>query len=121
MAATLLIRHLPSWQYLLILGSLGRVAFAVSELQPCYAPNGDLAQGGNFPCFLDQDVSPCCGEGSICEASGLCKVAGSTGVSDLIRGSCTDRTWNSPECPQYCLGEWDPVGSFLTFFTLTSC
>jgi hypothetical protein len=104
MAATRLIRSFPSWQHFLVLGSLGREALALSPLQTCYFPDGSLAKG-NFPCFLDQEVSPCCGVDTICEASGLCKVEGSAGVSDLIRGACTDPTWDSPECPQYCIRE----------------
>ena len=74
---------------------------AVSQGATCYAPDGEAALG-NYPCFLDQAVSPCCGGGYICEASGLCKVVGSQAVSDLIRGTCTDSTWKSTDCPQYC-------------------
>lgn len=61
---------------------------------------------GNCPFFLEQTGSACCGAGSICEVSGLCKVAGSTGVGDLIRGTCIDPSWASSECPQYCTGEF---------------
>lgn len=74
---------------------------ALSQGATCYSPNGEAALG-NYPCFLGQAVSPCCGGGSICEASGLCKVVGSQAVSDLIRGTCTDSTWQSTDCPQYC-------------------
>jgi hypothetical protein len=77
---------------------------ALSANALCYSPNGALGPG-NYPCFLGQAVSPCCGAGSICEASGLCKVPGSVGVSQLIRGLCTDSSWTSAQCPQYCLGK----------------
>jgi hypothetical protein len=88
----------------LILLALARLTSAQLTVQSaCYNPDGALAQG-NFPCFLDQKNSPCCGSNTICEDSGLCKVLDSVGVSDLIRGTCTDPTWSSPECPAYCLG-----------------
>lgn len=83
---------------------LWAVSSAVSQDATCHYPNGDVATG-DFPCFLDQDQSPCCGSGTICEESGLCRVAGSIGVSDLIRGSCTDASWASSDCPIYCQGE----------------
>ena len=87
----------------LILLGLGRLTSALTVQSACYNPDGSLAQG-NFPCFLDQENSPCCGSNTICEDSGLCKVEDSTGVSDLIRGTCTDSTWDSAECPTYCMG-----------------
>jgi len=76
---------------------------ALTATSRCYNPDGSLAASGNYPCFLGQENSPCCGGGQVCEASGLCKVPDSVGVSDLIRGTCTDSSWQSNECPQYCL------------------
>jgi hypothetical protein len=88
---------------ILLLLALGGRASALLQNSPCYSPDGVIASG-NYPCFLDQNQSACCGGGSICEASGLCRVVGSVGVSDLIRGTCTDSTWVSSECPLYCTG-----------------
>ena len=107
----------PGQALLLFLTFVGRTS-ALSQDAACYSPNGVIA-GGNYPCFLDQEQSACCGSGTICEASGLCKVEGSVGVSDLIRGTCTDSTWASSECPLYCTGQqfshnswrWDRVNN----------
>src|SRR5439155_9032994 len=79
---------------LVFLGSFVRTTLALSSEATCYFPDKSVATG-NYPCFLDQSDSPCCGAGSTCEASGLCKMPGSTGVSKLIRGACTDSTWTS--------------------------
>lgn len=48
-----------------------------------------------FALLLDQSPSSCCGTGSICEASGLCKVINFTCASELVRGACTDLTWTA--------------------------
>ena len=66
----------------------------------CYYPNGEEAP--DHPCDEDAEVSTCCGGsfGSICMSNKLC--AGGDG--GIVRGSCTDKDWASPECPLYCLG-----------------
>ncbi|KAI1327436.1 hypothetical protein F5Y16DRAFT_399432 [Xylariaceae sp. FL0255] len=67
----------------------------------CYFPDGSVAQG-NLPCDPDGNVSTCCGVASpdgACLANFLCQDID----KKLIRGSCTDQTWSSPFCPQYCL------------------
>lgn len=89
--------------FLIFLNLRSIASSALSQQATCYYPNGDVATE-DFACFLDQEQSACCGRGSICEATGLCKVAGSIGVSDLVRGSCTDKTWTSPECITICSG-----------------
>lgn len=80
--------------------------FSAVENSTCYSP-GVIADG-NYPCFMDQKQSACCGAGSICEASSLCRVEGSVGVSDLIRGGCTDSTWTPEKGPLYCTGQYLP-------------
>ena len=69
--------------------------FEVVNCTLCYYPDGTLATLDS-PCFPDADVSFCCGNGTACLADQLCYNDG------YIRGSCTDKTWNSPECPQFC-------------------
>ena len=92
---------------LLLFLCFGVRILALSQNAACYYPNGEVAVE-NYPCFLDQAQSTCCGVGVICEASGLCRVDGSIGVSELIRGTCTDSNWVSSECPLYCLGVEPP-------------
>lgn len=65
----------------------------------CYYPDESVA-GGNYACNLAANVSACCGVGSTCLDNGLC----GSGSQGIIRGACTDRSWGSPDCPQYCLG-----------------
>lgn len=80
-----------------------QLATAVSSKATCFSINGQ--PNTDFPCFLGQSVSACCGTDSICLDNGLCKPVDSVGVSELIRGSCTDETWLSPSCPNYCVGK----------------
>ncbi|KXX74638.1 hypothetical protein MMYC01_208524 [Madurella mycetomatis] len=77
--------------------------------QRCFYPNGEEAvfpNGAraptNFPCDPDAEDSACCGGevGMACLTNKLCR--GPDG--NTIRGSCTDRNWNSLDCPQFCLG-----------------
>lgn len=80
-------------------------SFGVSPVMKCYSPNGKLA-ASDFPCFLAQDTSACCGAGGVCLSNGLCEPVNAVGVSEIIRGTCTDPTWTSSSCPQYCTGKF---------------
>ncbi|KAL2044675.1 hypothetical protein N7G274_002449 [Stereocaulon virgatum] len=64
----------------------------------CYYPNGDLSTAGDRPCNTSGD-GPCCPFGWQCESNGLCYLenAGYYG-----RYTCTDKTWQSSSCPQFC-------------------
>ncbi|KAK4033447.1 hypothetical protein C8A01DRAFT_19603 [Parachaetomium inaequale] len=77
--------------------SLAHFCFAQRQ---CFYPNGQLA-ANDFPCDSGADESPCCGGslGTVCLTNKLCRGAD----GNIIRGSCTDKNWNSPECAQYCL------------------
>lgn len=104
--AKLCIYHLKPWYLILTqLLSLYAVNFLSSDIfqmaagnSYCYLPDGDLVQE-DTPCSSDEEVSPCCGEESVCVANGLCL---KTKPKFLYRGTCTDHTWNSPSCPQFC-------------------
>lgn len=65
----------------------------------CYFPDQTVATG-NYACNLASNVSACCGTGGICLDNGLC----GTSNNEIIRGACTDKSWTSDDCPQYCLG-----------------
>lgn len=99
-----LIQQLPLPRSILILlsllntGSLGQTGVPI-----CYFPNhktANLNNYDNYACSLSSNVSACCAAGSVCLSNGLCQ----SGTNEVIRGSCTDQTWTSPDCPQYCLG-----------------
>ncbi|KAF2648328.1 hypothetical protein K491DRAFT_784133 [Lophiostoma macrostomum CBS 122681] len=75
----------------------------------CYMPSGDLTN--DQPCNPDADVSQCCALGDFCTSNHLClppnflnSTGGST-VSLYIRGTCTDDSWQSPECGGACVAE----------------
>ncbi|KAF2115078.1 hypothetical protein BDV96DRAFT_600213 [Lophiotrema nucula] len=79
------------------------VAFAASN-STCYYPAGLENRG--IPCNPDAEVSSCCGPGFVCLSNGLCtpgKDDKKTYRYKYYRSGCTDPTWNSTDCPQYCL------------------
>jgi hypothetical protein len=55
-----------------------------------------------LPCDPDAEDSVCCGSGlgSACLSNRLCQ----GGNGNLIRGTCTDKSWDSPECSKTCIG-----------------
>ena len=71
----------------------------------CYYPGGEEATG-DLPCDADAENSPCCAGGKIagaCLANKLCLAKGDPDW--YARGSCTDPTFQAPECPKFCLSE----------------
>jgi hypothetical protein len=98
-------RSLSSVIIPLILGGFLHVCAAQNK---CYYPNG-VQSDNDFPCDPNAEQSACCGGGfgSVCLSNKLCR--GPDG--NIIRGSCTDRNWNAPECAQYCLGRRSYNGS----------
>lgn len=68
--------------------------------QTCYFPDGSVSLGFT-PCHsASTGASACCAEMDVCLDNKLC--LSQSGQQDLTRGSCTDKTWGSPECSQYC-------------------
>ena len=79
-------------------------ACVAAERRKCYYPNGDLVLADS-PCDPDAEHSACCGAppfGVACLSNKLCR----TQPGDFSRGSCTDPTWQSPECPSFCMCEY---------------
>jgi hypothetical protein len=74
----------------------------------CYFPDGSVAQ--DTPCTSSTNDSTCCGTGFAClghESSFfLCMATGDElkkpDESLFVRGSCTDQTWRSENCPAVC-------------------
>jgi hypothetical protein len=73
-------------------------ALADEGVPLCYYPDGGTAKG-DYACNLTAEHSFCCAVGYNCLDNKICVAVGN---SDWNRGSCTDKTWNSPECPQFC-------------------
>ena len=82
-----------------------------SESPSCYFPNGVIAPT-DYACNPSANVSPCCGFDMICLDNKICQsISG-----DNFRGTCTDQTWKSPGCPQFCTGQcWDLLFVFFFF------
>ena len=77
----------------------------------CYWQNSTLAPDDPYSiapddtaCFPDQDNSPCCGTGWTCLSDGVCYINIDNG-DYYYRGTCTDRTWNSQQCPGWCFSQ----------------
>ena len=78
---------------------LGKVTLAAA--QTCYFPDGSLS-GRDTPCRAtsDGEASACCAWFDICLDNNLCL---SQVVNEIVsRGSCTDKSWQSDQCPQHC-------------------
>src|SRR6266536_4153354 len=90
------------------------VAFLVSISTPvsatCYWPNSTLyannpdsstVSADDHPCNPNADASVCCGTGWTCLSDGVCKIHLKE-ADYYYRGTCTDYTWKSKECPGFC-------------------
>jgi hypothetical protein len=75
----------------------------VSSSTTCYRPDGRPAPE-DFPCLPGEGHSFCCGLGYACASNKIC-LAGLSGGPSFNRGTCTDRSWSSPECPGFCVGK----------------
>ena len=77
------------------------VASSTNATRPCFYPSGDLS--GDQPCDPDAPVSVCCSSPAECLSNGLCREPDSDHVNtSYARGSCTDHSWKSSFCPQFC-------------------
>ncbi|POR31358.1 Uncharacterized protein TPAR_08408 [Tolypocladium paradoxum] len=96
------------------------VAAAVLATRPCatlalcYFPDGSVAPQDS-PCSDDTAQSTCCGQGYACLSNNVCMATGreiqKPGATTFSRGSCTDRSWRSGACPNFCADpEADNVG-----------
>ncbi|RKF76709.1 hypothetical protein GcM1_225066 [Golovinomyces cichoracearum] len=70
----------------------------------CWYPDGSTSEPGHVPCTqITQNPSACCASQDACSA-GLC-----LSIHGTYRGTCTDQSWNSPNCPmkeyQTCIND----------------
>ncbi|CAF9925487.1 MAG: hypothetical protein HETSPECPRED_005850 [Heterodermia speciosa] len=83
----------------------------------CYDYDGTI-QPGDVPCNPDAGQSFCCGGYWTCLGNGVCSDQNTTqligsGQTLLARATCTDPTFGSTVCPQFCLGD---LGRGITTF-----
>jgi hypothetical protein len=81
---------------------------STSRAATCYRPGGFAADPRYQPCKAGQQ-SMCCrisdpSYPDICRDDGLCQETFQTNV--IWRESCTDSTWQAPECLQLCVGKY---------------
>ncbi|RDI77391.1 hypothetical protein Vi05172_g12612 [Venturia inaequalis] len=73
---------------------------SVFSADTCYWPNGAVATESTLPCSsLDSSLKHCCAKNEACLSNGMCFSAGGGG---LYRGACTDQSWTTIGCPQFC-------------------
>ena len=69
--------------------------------QTCYFPDGSPSPR-DTPCRAPSSgqASPCCPYFDICLDNSLCLAQ--SGNEVVTRGTCTDKSWQSSDCPGYC-------------------
>lgn len=100
------------WIWLLLL-TLYVTRSLADEHQPgksntCYYPDGSPSIGQS--CHPKAENSACCSPGFTCLSNGACAI--DPAIQKYLkytyyRSSCTDRSWNDPLCPQFCVGPQD--------------
>ena len=79
----------------------------------CYLPNGAVTPH-DVPCENGHE-SVCCSEGFICLSNSVCqKRDAANDTVGYARGSCTDKSWRSSYCPNYCVRSGAPWNDSLT-------
>ncbi|KAI9742639.1 MAG: hypothetical protein M1818_003780 [Claussenomyces sp. TS43310] len=98
--------------FLILLAYLVSSTLAAS----CYFPDGSAASNYTA-CSADaSDTSPstCCASGYACLNSGVCEHTGAVGSGNgdtWVRGGCTDQSWKSSACPNFCLTGYESTSS----------
>lgn len=89
------------------------ISTSVAE-KVCYHPNGKVAEQ-TVPCYKTAGESFCCPFGHVCLSTKLCvnTLDLPTSIGRVIRGSCTDRSWKSKECPMFCNADCKSPGPTL--------
>jgi hypothetical protein len=103
MASPILLAALLLWRHIIIVILLNSFQTSADRGDwyshaECWFPNGDRAWKDN-PCNDDGNNSTCCPLGSECMSNNLCFFPG----PDIYeRHSCTDRSWEDPNCLNIC-------------------
>ncbi|KAF2479227.1 hypothetical protein BDY17DRAFT_313780 [Neohortaea acidophila] len=91
----------------ILLSFLVLSSFQVSAI--CYYPDGTVTPG-DVPCLTGNDPSFCCSFGYACLNNQICMTTSHTpnATNTYVRGSCTDPTWRSANCPSFCVNPDPP-------------
>ena len=82
--------------YFRVWGLLVILALSSHTNATCYTPRGAIAES-DLPCDTTAAESVCCPVGSTCSANKVCMIN-----DEPYRGSCTDKSFNSPACTNFC-------------------
>ncbi|KAF2136439.1 uncharacterized protein K452DRAFT_362544 [Aplosporella prunicola CBS 121167] len=82
---------------------------AAQDVPRCYYPNGKIATN-DYACYLNSSQSFCCTQGVKCLDNKICESVNVTKYK-YNRGTCTDKTWQSDECPKFCQAQSPNYGS----------
>jgi hypothetical protein len=81
-----------------ILFTILAAAAQSSASAQCHSPDGTISPLDQ-PCYPSASESFCCPPSSICSGNKLCILPG----GQALRGSCTDPSFSSVACPNFCL------------------
>lgn len=103
----------PPVNYFFLIAAVSLFRSVFSQAQ-CYFPDGSVellktsgSPEGYVPCYPSANVSVCCPQGSKCLSNAVCMSEYDSNyeiIGGLYRASCTDRSWNSSQCPGFCRG-----------------
>ncbi|KKY18608.1 hypothetical protein UCDDS831_g05889 [Diplodia seriata] len=82
----------------------------------CYYPDGSVADK-DIPCGSSSSDTACCPYGWTCLDTGICSL---DSLDYITRYTCTDQSWDSSACPQYCL-DGTPNGTDTGNVALLEC
>lgn len=83
----------------------------IADSDRCYSPIGDSVDSVSS-CW---QTGLCCREGDLCLNSTLCVTHLLTDTPSYYRGSCLDRTWEDPTCPNFCLAAGPKEGTVAVY------
>jgi hypothetical protein len=93
---------------LLALISLLLLCYNGEATKLCWNPDGSSAEAGDSPCNGDSPLdSFCCPPGWACLGDKVCETTQWLNITPVsgdqfYRGSCTDKSWVSDACPNFC-------------------
>jgi len=111
LTAMTMFNPIPTSSTLLTSILIGYIVSTRAEVPSCFYPNGSLALS-DYACNLTAEASFCCAIGFNCLDNKICTAEGE-GPQWYNRGSCTDKNWDSPDCPQFCKNFSPGGGSFV--------
>ncbi|KAF2092701.1 hypothetical protein NA57DRAFT_62225 [Rhizodiscina lignyota] len=87
---------------------------AVQGRATCYYPDGTVA-ANDWPCKDSGGGVECCSRGYACLDNGLCVAPDPNPALNIsyIRSSCTDKSWKSSSCPNFCTSNHASGGALM--------